>query len=1235
MKIPVETGLVKLSVNGSRIKFPAMDEEGRLWLGTGPVAREVEEKRLDILVHRHIEDDIPLLMTTRIDLEISGENRELLLGKGLLDNFVPISLDSELPVRLENDGRLRVQVKPGSWTITLVARHDGPVSALTLTEQEGSWAATEVWVFEAQPRLRLVDLEGVNAVDPQQTMLPDGWKHLPAYLVRPGDTMKFVQRQRGNEDPGPDSLSLRRNIWLDFDGGGYSIQDRIGGEIKRGWRLEVNSPMQLGRVSIKGDNQLITRIDETGRSGVEIRQRRLDVSADSRIDVASGKIPAIGWNHDFQDVSGKLHLPPGWRLFYVSGVDEAPYTWIDTWNLLDLFLLLIVTIAIGKLWGILWGVLALLTMLLIFPEPNAPFWIWPALLVGEALLRVIPKGRFYQIVRGYKYGVILILILIAVPFCINQIRQGMHPSMEYPWQQLGAKQSGNVQSTYQAEEIDVMDDFVKAKKNVLVGDEPMVMQQEMAPSSSLRSLNAVSRKPARPRVKSLKKQFYEYDKGSMVQTGLGMPRWQWNYIPLRYSGPVKRDQMMRLFLLPPYANLVLAFARTISLILLVLVMLGITPENWRGLIKKAGLSSGAAGLLILGALTFSPGTAHAEIPSDEMLNELARRLTEKPQCLPACASSGRMALEVGSNRLKLRLEVDAAEDTAIPVPGNARHWLPERVYLDGRPAKGLARTSNGQLWMFVPSGVHQIILDGPLPPKELVQIPLPLLPHRVSVRATGWRVDGIGDDGAPDDNIQLTRLRVGDGSGEEFETETLPPFVRVERDLTLGLTWEIETVIYRMTPAGSAVLLEVPLLPGESVTSEDVRIVEGKAQINMGPTTDEFYFRSVLTPSDEIKLKASTSVPWTEVWRLQAHPIWHTDFEGIPPIQPVAHDEYPGPQWRPWPEEQVTIRVTKPEGLAGQTVTIDNSSMTVSPGVRATDVSLAVTLRSSLGGQHTISLPEGAQLQSVVLDGQTRTIRQDGDSVKIPISPGEQNVTINWQQQQGISAIFNAPQVDLGLKSVNSEIAIKLANNRWVLSLSGPRMGPAVLFWPILVVFVMVAIGLGRIKITPLKTHSWILLGLGLTQVPAVMAVIVAGWLLALGWRKEKAQFTDSNWIYNLRQIGLAFWTLVAMIGLIWSIEKGLLGYPDMQIVGNGSDRNYLRWYQDIASGLLPSPGVISLHLNFYRVAMLLWALWLAYAMIDWLRWGWDSFGEGGLWKSKPKNNPPPLPEKDDEKEKK
>ena len=82
-----------------------------------------------------------------------------------------------------------------------------------------------------------------------------------------------------------------------------------------------------------------------------------------------------------------------------------------------------------------------------------------------------------------------------------------------------------------------------------------------------------------------------------------------------------------------------------------------------------------------------------------------------------------------------------------------------------------------------------------------------------------------------------------------------------------------------------------------------------------------------------------------------------------------------------------------------------------------------------------------------------------------------------------------------------------------------------------------------------------------------------------------------------------------------------------MQIRGNGSTRELLRWYQDRSAPELPTAFALSVPMLVYRLAMLAWALWLAHALLGWLRFGWESFGTGGLWRSgalrRPRVQPP------------
>jgi hypothetical protein len=76
-----------------------------------------------------------------------------------------------------------------------------------------------------------------------------------------------------------------------------------------------------------------------------------------------------------------------------------------------------------------------------------------------------------------------------------------------------------------------------------------------------------------------------------------------------------------------------------------------------------------------------------------------------------------------------------------------------------------------------------------------------------------------------------------------------------------------------------------------------------------------------------------------------------------------------------------------------------------------------------------------------------------------------------------------------------------------------------------------------------------------------------------------------------------------------------------MQISGNGSSPLLLNWYVDRTDGSLPRPWIVSVPILVYRLAMLAWALWLAAALVRWLRWGWESLNTEGLWK--PWRRPP------------
>ena len=218
----------------------------------------------------------------------------------------------------------------------------------------------------------------------------------------------------------------------------------------------------------------------------------------------------------------------------------------------------------------------------------------------------------------------------------------------------------------------------------------------------------------------------------------------------------------------------------------------------------------------------------------------------------------------------------------------------------------------------------------------------------------------------------------------------------------------------------------------------------------------------------------------------------------------------------------------------------------------------------------------------------------------------------------------------LPVESANIHTTVSVPDDRWVLWAHGPRNGPAVRFWGILLCSLLAALALGRTARSPLRTLEWMLLVIGLTQVPLPAALLVIGWLFLLAWRGGESFQRLSSPNYNLLQVALIGLTATALGVLLFAVGEGLLGSPEMFITGNGSTRTALRWFQARSENLLPRPGCYSISIWWYRFAMLAWALWLAASLIRWLRWAWQSFSTGGFFRRKPKTivTPPPMPAK-------
>ena len=429
ISMPSSIGILALTLDGVPVESPVWGDDGILWLRRSASTEATETDFLGVKVYSVLEDGIPLWLRTEIELIVSGRNREEQIGSVLPEGWKLAAVDSRIPVAIDDAGRMKVQVRPGKWTILLDAfRLDNPKEIRYSPEAKPA-VADELIAFRADPTLRLVEVTGALAVDVSQTTFPGRWRDLPVFRWETSSPLRLEERMRGMGSQRPEGLRIRRSLWLDESGRGLTFRDEILGSLQQIWRLDTAAGQELGSVRNDGQGLLVTRNPSNGAAGVEIRSRSINLQATGRIEHA-GELPASGWQADADGLNVTLNLPPGWRLLALFGADWVRGDWLTAWSLLDLFLLLIFALAVFRLWGLGAAALALLAFGLSYQEPGAPRYVWLVLLMPLALLRVVPAGWAQRLVIAWKWLAIAALVLLLVPFLARQVQQALYPQLE-------------------------------------------------------------------------------------------------------------------------------------------------------------------------------------------------------------------------------------------------------------------------------------------------------------------------------------------------------------------------------------------------------------------------------------------------------------------------------------------------------------------------------------------------------------------------------------------------------------------------------------------------------------------------------------------------------------------------------------------------------------------------------------------------------------------------------------
>jgi hypothetical protein len=1220
LRVPSAIGLVALSVDGAAVTRIERNGE-QLTLGEAAAAQRAADA-LSLRVYRRLADGLPSTLETRLQFDVAGSAREQSLGPVLPAGFVATALSGDLPARLENDGQLRVQLRPGQWTITLQARGAAPLAKVALKLPAAPWPRQEVWSYADDPALRNTRVEG-RATDAAQAGVPGEWRELPAFVLDDGTGLAIEQGTRGDEGGKGDQLHLQRQLWLDFDGAGLSVADRLSGELRHHQRLDVAAPWQLQRASQAGAPLLVSKGPD-GRSGVELREQQLDLDAGMRLPTHRGAIPSAGWQLPLESIDATLHLPHGYRLLGATGVDRSPDSWVAQWSLLDLFVLALVALLAGRLLGWPWAVPAAGYLALAQHEAAAPLWTLAVTLALALLLRALPEGRLRLAVRAGAMAVFALAVLWTLPFAATQLQYALHPQLE----------GGNL--------VRVVSAGYAARDEMLAGAPPKVMVQ-MAPSpaappaaadAAVRAAAEVSRAASKATLEavsvtgaslsSLQRRSDAVDNRSVTQAGAGTPHWdQGNDYRLGWSGPVTAQQSTRLVIAPAWLVRLLRVVMVglLALLLARLVPLLLTPlrgrwRDWR--------SSGMASAALL-AIALLPGGVHAQsLPGPDLLNQLRGRLTEAPKCAPTCAALAQAQLQASGDTLGVELEAHAGAVVALPLPQADDALQLLDVAVDGHADVPLGKRGD-QLLLRLERGVHRVSLRYRFGATDSASLRFALRPQRIAFGGQGWSLAGVDDGRLLGDSIALQRLRTA-GDGKDLPpAQSFPPYVRLTRRLQLGVDWTVENTVERIAPQDGGFSVALPLLPGEHPLGDGVLVKDGRIHVTFNANSDEVSWTSRLDHASTLALEAPALGERAEVWEVHAAPMWHVDATGVPTS---ASDE--GLRYQPLPGEKLQLAFSQPAAVAGDSLAFDGVQVGSRAGERATETTLGLRARSTRGGEHAIGLSAGAELLDASRDGEPINLAVRDGKLSLPLLPGEHGYTLRLREPHGVAARTRTPAFALHAPVANIDLALQLPQDRWVLWAWGPTTGPAVLYWSQLAVLLLAAWLLARYAPTPLRFRHWLLLGLGFSAFAWSAYALVVAWLILLGLR---ARGTPSERLgdpaFNLMQLGLALLTVLALVVLIGAVPKGLLGLPDMHVAGNASNAWNLRWFADQSAGMLPGAGVFSVSLWVYKLAMLAWALWLAWSLIDWLRWAFEAWTRGGYWrkrKPKPGATPPQLP---------
>ena len=1196
--IPDGVAQVNLSIDDEEVARPSI-ENNRLWLSRRVASRE--DNSLGIQVFRRFWDSTPQRLETRIKLTVAGHPRVADLGVVVPPEFTRYGASSALPIRFDENHQLSVNLRRGEYWVSIDSRSDELLSTLTPTQSvHPAWPNQEIWGIIDYPNYRTVTVEGGEPVDLTAVKAP--FKGAKGFVLGTSESLELIEHQRGDPSAQPGEFKVERDLWLAFDGESMIVRDRIDAEIDGEMRIVAD--YIPGKVTVNSTPRLVTYIEAEGddTAGVKLNASKSKIEAVSEID-AWGDISATGWQFDVASLSTTLNLPPGWRLLWTTGVDRVDHSWLSQWRLWDIFLALLLVVLIARTNGFVWAGIAAVTVLISYQDSPHPTMGWLVLIVITYLVRVIDSEAFNRWLKAGYWVVLVGVVVYSVLFAGIMVRQAIFLQLELPrsTNQL-ITPSATADGVSQVDLPRSLSDDTKKRESLkgygrslstkVEGDFIRRDNFDLPNSDS----NKIAASP-------------QYASGLLAPTGPGTPTWNWHSINLKWSGPVTKQQSMSLTVIPPWLSRVIYVASAISVLVVSLFFVLLQLPNKE---RFAHLFKGLVPLLLLAVILPSGTDAKAQSIHPDILDELEKRLTVRPECLPDCASIETVEIQLGKDSLTTRFLVHVGDNLAVPIVD-----LSENIQPQSLSVTGLSRVANkhekGVLYTFLPQGKHDLKLDINLAELSQFKMKFPLVPGTVSVTGTGWTVEGLKDGITTSGTLSFDRIDNGYRSevlSQEWTDQTdIQPYVLVQRDLSLDINPTVQTRVARLAPRTGAFEITIPLLEGETVLDESMQVGSGKVKVVFGANTKNVQWKSKLALGTELLLTAPPITQWHEIWNIHGSAHWDYEAEGTPPIK----SEKTQATYQPRSEETLLLRFERPISIDGETFTVESVNLNTAVGSRSVDATMSFTIEASHGGEFNAKLPDDAIIMHIVVAGKEQPTPLNSVA-KLSIPPGISICEISWRQDNLLSLIFTSPEIELSNPARNVDLKVRFPESRWTLFVGGPPLGAAVTVWGVIAVILLIAVLLSRLPGFPMSTTDAVFLSIGATFANLWALLLVGIWMIGIWWRSNREMPKMSVEIYRLMQLAFVATSVIAILSLVFTIPIALFGQPEMQITGYGSSSYLYKWYDDGSGSSFPTAWVLSLPKWIYLVVMLSWSLWLVLALIKWVKKAWEAISRLGFW---------------------